>query len=319
MRKLIVTIPAAGAALAIPALAATTTVEVGDNHFARSRGVPTGVVHRNDTVRWRFGGDNQHNVVVARGPLRFSSPVSSSGTFSRKLTRRGTWRPSGVWPMPAWPEPMNWSARTTDKPMLCTALDTRTSMRVRLAPKVGANEFGGTGMRRTAALAAVTTVGVGAAIAFFSTSNTSGQAPVVTFTKQTFTVQEKDTNDFGFLDNAPKTKVGRDGPRRLSPADQLVFHSKIVEGGKVVGGLYAHCTVVTGGTFSKAAVDCTGTFQLASGSLFVSVGGTKIFSAKTIEGAVTGGNGAYAGATGSFSSPQKDNTTDTFTIYLPTG
>jgi hypothetical protein len=51
--------------------------------------------------------------------------------------------------------------------------------------------------------------------------------------------------------------------------------------------------------------------------LFVAVGGPKIFGGKSITGAVTGGTGDYAGATGSFTSPQKDNTTDTFTIWVP--
>jgi hypothetical protein len=99
----------------------------------------------------------------------------------------------------------------------------------------------------------------------------------------------------------------------------LTFHSKIVEGSKTVGGLYAQCTVITGTTFGTAAGDCTATFQLPAGKLSVGVGGTKIFAAKTITGAVTGGTGAYAGATGTFSSPQKENTTDTFTIYVPAG
>lgn len=93
------TIPAAAcvvliAALcaAIPALAATRTVKVGDNWFVRSSGVPTVTVKRGDTVRWRWVGNAPHNVTVRSGPVRFRSKTRSSGTFSRRVTRRGTYR-----------------------------------------------------------------------------------------------------------------------------------------------------------------------------------------------------------------------------------
>jgi hypothetical protein len=50
MRKLLVlvTMSAATAALATPALAATTSVKVGDGYFVRDGGVPTVTVKRND-------------------------------------------------------------------------------------------------------------------------------------------------------------------------------------------------------------------------------------------------------------------------------
>jgi hypothetical protein len=175
-------------------------------------------------------------------------------------------------------------------------------------------------MRRTAAVAALAGVGAVIGAAAISTAGSSGQAPApVAFTKQTFTVQERDTNDFAFIDNAPKTKVGRNGPRRLSPGDQIAFHNRIVENGKTVGGLYAHCMILTGRTFGTAVGDCTGAFKLPAGVLFVGVGGSRIFAGPSITGAVTGGTRAYAGATGTFVSPQKDNTTDTFTIFVPVG
>ena len=172
-------------------------------------------------------------------------------------------------------------------------------------------------MRRSAVLGVLVAFAAGVAIAGFSSA--SGQAPQVTWTKQTFTAKEKDTNDFGFLDAAPKTKFGKNGPRHLSPGDQMAFHSLIVQDGKTVGGLHAKCTVTHGGTFETASADCTGTFNLPGGTLFAGVGGPKVFGSKTITGAITGGTGAYEGATGSFSSPQQTNTTDTFTIYVPSG
>ena len=93
MRKLllVVAVPVATAALAIPALAATKSVKVGDNYFVRSSGVPTVTVKKNDTVRWNFAGDNPHNVKVKSGPVKFTSPTKESGTYRRKMTRAGTY------------------------------------------------------------------------------------------------------------------------------------------------------------------------------------------------------------------------------------
>ena len=79
----------AGALLvaAVPALASTRTVELHDNFFK-----PTSLtVKRNDTVRFRWTGKAPHNVVVTKGPVRFRSSVQRSGTYSRRITRRGTY------------------------------------------------------------------------------------------------------------------------------------------------------------------------------------------------------------------------------------
>jgi plastocyanin len=71
--------------------AATRTVRVGDNWFVRERGVPTVTVRRGGTVRWRWTGRRPHNVTVARGPVKFRSRTQSRGTYTRRLTRRGTY------------------------------------------------------------------------------------------------------------------------------------------------------------------------------------------------------------------------------------
>ena len=75
-----------------------------------------------------------------------------------------------------------------------------------------------------------------------------------------------------------------------------------------------------GGRFDKADVDCTGALTLPEGKLFVAVGGPDALG-DAVRGAVTGGTGEYAGATGTFSSPETDSdiTHDTFTIYVPEG
>jgi plastocyanin len=42
-------------------------------------------------VVWEWEGSNPHNVTVKRGPVRFHSRTKSSGTYRKKLTKRGTY------------------------------------------------------------------------------------------------------------------------------------------------------------------------------------------------------------------------------------
>ena len=93
MRKRIALIAAVAvaAAAAATAHAATKSVKVGDNWFVKAKGVPTVTVNRGDTVRWQWVGERPHNVRVQSGPVRFASKVQESGTFSRRMTRSGTY------------------------------------------------------------------------------------------------------------------------------------------------------------------------------------------------------------------------------------
>ena len=93
MRKLFLAVLAlsALAALAGTALAATKSVKVGDNYYVRASGVPKVTVSKGTTVRWRFAGDNPHSVTVSRGPVKFNSGVRSSGSYRKKMRRRGTY------------------------------------------------------------------------------------------------------------------------------------------------------------------------------------------------------------------------------------
>jgi plastocyanin len=97
MRKSIIAPLAIAAPLAllgaVPAETATTrTVRVGDNFFVRAAGAPAVTVRRGDRVRWRWTGSSPHNVTVTSGPTRFRSRTQSSGTFTRRVTRPGTYR-----------------------------------------------------------------------------------------------------------------------------------------------------------------------------------------------------------------------------------
>jgi len=92
MRRPLVLLPVAvlgAAAVAVPAVAATKSVKVGDNYFVKKGGVPTVTVKKNDTVKWNFAGDKPHNVTVTKGPVKFKSSTKDSGSYSKKVTRAG--------------------------------------------------------------------------------------------------------------------------------------------------------------------------------------------------------------------------------------
>ena len=93
MRKLIVLalVVACAGALASVALGATRSIKVGDNYYVRPSGVPVVTVAKGTRVSWRFGTGTAHTVTVRSGPARFSSGVRSSGTYTRRLTARGTY------------------------------------------------------------------------------------------------------------------------------------------------------------------------------------------------------------------------------------
>jgi len=91
MRKLSAALVAAclagGALFAIPALAATKTVTVKDDVFSpKSTSVSKGT-----TVKFVWRGRHPHNVVVKRGPVKFKSPLRTSGSYSKRLTRAGSY------------------------------------------------------------------------------------------------------------------------------------------------------------------------------------------------------------------------------------
>jgi plastocyanin len=77
---------------AAPALSKRKSVEVDDNYFVKAGSPRTVTVQKGDTVVWEWEGRNPHNVTVTRGPAEFSSRTKTSGTYSKKLTRRGTYR-----------------------------------------------------------------------------------------------------------------------------------------------------------------------------------------------------------------------------------
>jgi plastocyanin len=95
LRKLLaplVLVLAAGA-LAVFASSApsATRVKIGDNYFVRPSGVPTVTVSKGTRVRWVWTGDHLHNVKVVSGPVKFGSSSKTSGTYTKRVRRAGTY------------------------------------------------------------------------------------------------------------------------------------------------------------------------------------------------------------------------------------
>lgn len=120
------------------------------------------------------------------------------------------------------------------------------------------------------------------------------------FSKRTLKFTERPTANFGFADNPPKTQLGDEGPRSLSNGDAVTFSSDLVDGaGADRGDLDVSCTITRPGGFAESHQTCLGTAMLPGGSLTLSRGG-RVFGGDSSSGAIVGGTGTYAGATGHF-------------------
>jgi hypothetical protein len=139
--------------------------------------------------------------------------------------------------------------------------------------------------------------------------------------EKTLTFTERDTDLFSFFDNPPKTMVRPDGPERLSSGDQLTFASDLLDASKRdVGDLDVTCTFTRPGGFDHSSAVCTGVMTIPGGSLTASVGGKAFAQGAqedgTTKGAILGGTGEYAGATGAFTS-EGEPSRDTIRLVLP--
>jgi plastocyanin len=95
MRKLVVllaTVAVSTASVAAPAMAATKTVKIGDIWFiSKAKNHKTVSAKVGDTVKWVWVGKMDHNVTVSKGPVKFKSKTQDKGTFSKKITKAGTY------------------------------------------------------------------------------------------------------------------------------------------------------------------------------------------------------------------------------------
>jgi plastocyanin len=92
MRRLSLALILAPLVAAAPAAAATKNVKIGDDYYVRAGNPPTVTVSKGTTVKWNWRGRRQHNVLVQRGPSTFQSALKKSGSYSRRMRRRGTYK-----------------------------------------------------------------------------------------------------------------------------------------------------------------------------------------------------------------------------------
>jgi hypothetical protein len=160
---------------------------------------------------------------------------------------------------------------------------------------------------------AVAVVGSVAATAAIAVPSGSAQDPGAT----TLSFYEPDAQStFKIVDNAPKMFGARPGPRsRFSIGDQLALSSALFDkkGGTRQGRLYAHGTIVKGGTFDTAALAASGSFVLNDGSQIAVQGYLSFSKDSTI--AVVGGTGRFEGARGhDLTTNNANSSTDTLTL-----
>jgi plastocyanin len=96
MKKILaaLTVTVIAAAAAVPALAGTKSVKVGNNYFVTPRNNATVTIQHGSTLKfvWHSNGV-PHNVKKTRGPgPAFHSPVKTGGSYSHKFTRGGTYK-----------------------------------------------------------------------------------------------------------------------------------------------------------------------------------------------------------------------------------
>jgi hypothetical protein len=133
-------------------------------------------------------------------------------------------------------------------------------------------------------------------------------------TTKTLVFEERE-GPVGFVDSAPDAP--KDDPRP-APGDQFTFSEDLADSsGEKVGMMNIACEATAPGKGGGLG-QCTGTATVPGGTIALSAGGA-VFG-KTTTGAVTGGTGSYAGASGSFTDAHDEESGEsriTFHLSLP--
>lgn len=114
--------------------------------------------------------------------------------------------------------------------------------------------------------------------------------------------------------------IGQPTPGKLKPGSGFAFSTPLQDSSKKsVGELNAICIATQPSSPDALKGTCTGTAKVPDGDLALNVGGT---ISNGVGGSIVGGDGKYAGATGTFTSKPiggGDNgaSVDTFEIILP--
>ena len=77
----------AAAAVALAFASAGPTVAVKDDKFVKS----SLTVKKGTKVTWKWKGKAPHNIVTKKGPAKITAPTKTTGSFSKKLTKKGTY------------------------------------------------------------------------------------------------------------------------------------------------------------------------------------------------------------------------------------
>jgi hypothetical protein len=112
-------------------------------------------------------------------------------------------------------------------------------------------------------------------------------------------VETERGSQFGFVDNPPKIKNRRRAI--ISPGDYFVFSAPLrTPAGARSGKLHVQCVATTRGRENRVEQLCNGVFKLPDGQ--ISIVAVVSGDPDVVGGIVTGGDGAYAGARGTFQS-----------------
>jgi hypothetical protein len=126
-------------------------------------------------------------------------------------------------------------------------------------------------------------------------------------------VEHNKGSTFGFVDNPPRAKNRRRPV--LSPGDMTAFSTPVFDEANraQVGRLHVQCVATKGGTEKRADALCTGVYRLRNGQ--ISLVAVLHGNPKVVRGIVTGGNGDFAGAHGTFRSrTTRTGANDTITL-----
>lgn len=91
MPKRLLALPLAAAialgASVLPA-GATNTIRLKDDVFSPK----STTVAKNSKVTFKWAGKSYHDVRVKSGPVKFHSSIKTKGTYTKKMTRKGTYK-----------------------------------------------------------------------------------------------------------------------------------------------------------------------------------------------------------------------------------
>jgi hypothetical protein len=152
-------------------------------------------------------------------------------------------------------------------------------------------------------------VAVGTAVALAIPTAAAAQSPG----PRTIEVVEREKGStFGFVDNPPRIRDRRSAV--LSPGDMFVFSSPLFDAAnRRMGRIHVQCVATTRGRENRVQQLCTGALRLRDGRITLAT----VFRGDpdVVTGVVTGGDGAYAGARGTFRSEDtRTGANDTITL-----